>query len=467
MHIVNANALAFPSIVSRERSSAPDAQISFLDFEILFRTSRVSKAALDAPFVVDAATNAIELLENSLDWLDNVTRTLRWRSQHLSALKNGHLNGQQPIARLPPELIRLVFEYHAEEQRLGPDPNSLAFYVPGHWLELSSVCRNWRLNLFHTPAIWANGIFHFHLEQALVSLPLAKDVPLNIDLKYSRRGYYTGYYRDDDGLAALAKLSRLFTRAWRISYVPYVEKDALAFIEIVCSKPLPNLQTLRIIYPDEDLAGDFLPQALAVHSNLRFLTLTNVFLTWPPVHGQLLSLNIDLEACYNSGRTLAHITVLFDVLARNMSLRTLKLCYSFDDVNLPDESPASRTHLPHLKNLYLRHNGPEASMYVLDRLRLPSLQELSMEDELDHSHQSALRMFTSISYAWASEPTDDPPNFLLLKHPARSLDSIKHFLELSLPGCPASLNERLNSNIQLSIKKMEPEDSEFLFERKL
>ncbi|TFK69592.1 hypothetical protein BDN72DRAFT_608394 [Pluteus cervinus] len=85
-------------------------------------------------------------------------------------------NALMPVARLPPELMSIIFLY-ARDSRA---PNSRSKMV----LIISWICRTWRRNSLNFSQLWSEIDFHHHMGIKKF-LTRSRQSPLSIKLNYS------------------------------------------------------------------------------------------------------------------------------------------------------------------------------------------------------------------------------------------------------------------------------------------
>lgn len=356
----------------------------------------MSKAALETCTPVDATdSEAILLLEHSVAWLEAAAQVHRHRLLRLSARRNERANLCIPVARLPVEIMRLVFQYDAD-QHYAYDRTFID--VDDIWLRLSRVCRAWRRIVFDMPTLWANDLYGLGEGQAAdVLLPLAREQPLNIDLVHG----------DSISNLCIDNYRNLLPRAWRINYATFTPEDALSLMNLLSEGPLPCLETLVFSVSTRSFSYKKLPHKLtmAEHPQLRHLTLGNIYMR-PPALGMLHSLDINLYEWEEKQKP--SIETVMDALSLNKSLRKLFLHYTLGRVKLHPNSPLPRLALPCLEVLSLQHRDSKTSQALLDSMQVEGLKEIILHEfDLTKSVDDALRVFEIILSAWIVPPQQE------------------------------------------------------------
>ncbi|KZV71247.1 hypothetical protein PENSPDRAFT_751955 [Peniophora sp. CONT] len=275
----------FPSIlpIPQELSNDPHSGFSMNICETLLQADRASKAALAAGNPLDS-TGSIPLLDGSIDSIETTPQVLRSRSPPPRALDNETMNADAPISRLPTELIHYIFRYDADEHRIDCGEG---LSIKTSWFRLARVCRVWRCVVFNMPDLWRDDIFSFR-EKWMDILPLTKGLPLNLRLV---------------GTSALKFVGRhdvvpLAPRAYNIRAEIRGNQDVRTLVDVLCSEPLPHLQTVTLLGTRTRKREQPAAAKMARHPHLHFLTLNNIYLE-PPPQGALYTLQLDMTGLYD------------------------------------------------------------------------------------------------------------------------------------------------------------------------
>ncbi|KZV71260.1 hypothetical protein PENSPDRAFT_414316 [Peniophora sp. CONT] len=381
--------LPFPSMLPLESSDEPDCKLSLEDFGTLLRADDLSKLAIVSPSGIDVVTSALEHLDDALSWLDRISRNLRRRFNRLSAYEKGRRNISLPIARLPVEIFRDIFEYHVKSYEDS--------YVTGPlgWRILGAVCRQWRLILFDASHIWADNLEGLSVEKVHTLLALTNHAQLDLDFPE---------HVPLDPFYAKEKLYQLLPRAWRFSCWTSTKKSLRELLTIIESRnPLPSLRELRL-YFHADMSTrmhKLLIPTMENYANLQTLCFYNLYMR-PPQCGRLTSLEIEYDATVDRWATeRPTLIILLEALSQNPSLQHLLLSYSVTQIDAP-MSTSQRVSLPCLTSLSFYFWG-SLPADILDHLWIPSLESATIlwrSRERNGNATHGLQIYTSLLRAW-------------------------------------------------------------------
>ncbi|KZV71235.1 hypothetical protein PENSPDRAFT_650844 [Peniophora sp. CONT] len=363
----------FPTILPLDTTIGTDIEVTPHALEQLLQADQVLKEALVMGSLHAIPTDKTSLLETSATWLEDAARTMHRRIAYLASVDNELANSRTPVASLPTELLRTIFQYDADKHRLKRNKRDICH----SWMRLGMVCRWWRRVLFNMPRVWADDLCDLGFEKGLQFLPLAKGAPLNVVLRekdkiFEDRGSIT---------SATPGLSCAIWSAQRIRYTPSVAEDASRFLDLLCSNPLPTLESLTMDCSDCD-TGDILSEAVMAESpKLRYLHFEGVF-ALPSAPGQLRSLSIEL---WDSGHK-PSMDMLLDLLSQCPVLRELSLQSALDSQEvLSPKRRLERLRLPCVTSLHLYHEEMLSTVF-LDRLSVPKMKKLQFGDDGDTEH---------------------------------------------------------------------------------
>ncbi|KZV74643.1 hypothetical protein PENSPDRAFT_749193 [Peniophora sp. CONT] len=342
-----------------------------------------TQLALDAP-------DAISFSEPFMNSADPAHLILSRDLERIRSLLREKANTNLPIARLPVEILRAVFYNHADENectivhQMWRD----TFSIARSWFILGQVCRLWRRVLFDMPSLWANKLFTLGVRKAPVLLPLAKEALLDINL-CNRIGQSDGTW---------AYWEPYMKRAWRITNESYIVDQAIPFMNLLSSKPLPHLRAIKL---SRHYLQDAMPIAvMADHPVLSSITMHNVYMC-PPHLGVLSYLRIDLSR--PDLRPRPSYGMLFEVLSRNRQLKHLELVDVLDE-DAHADGPAEQLPLHALTSLTLNHGNYTLSIAILDGLQLPSLRTAKVQhDDVYPNAALALPLYRSLLNVWSRD----------------------------------------------------------------
>ncbi|VDB86464.1 unnamed protein product [Peniophora sp. CBMAI 1063] len=277
----------------------------------------------------------------------------------LCALEREDRNMSLPIARLPTEVMRYIFQSDADDHRMSPGER---LEVDKTWLRLGNVCRLWRRIVFSMPEIWADDLFAFGKDRWMRALPLTKGAPLDVDLLWGCSLKDVG--SDQDALS-------IVSRAWRISTSKSGEEDVRIIVDAVCSTSLPLFQTLTLNNPRNEEGGPPTTAQMAEHPRLQLLSLTNIYLA-PSVHGRLSTLKVNLSGIKDYLKP--SLDAVLQLLLGNTQLCTLELRHCYPAVRPGPGLTAPRVAFPFLSTFHLEYAFVDNSAEIFNYLWLPNLR---------------------------------------------------------------------------------------------
>ncbi|KZV61725.1 hypothetical protein PENSPDRAFT_284757 [Peniophora sp. CONT] len=275
---------------------------------------------------------------------------------------------RSPIIRLPPELIRLIFEEAALQYRAHRLQVGAADRRCRHWMYLGHVCHSFRSILLDMHALWAGAIFAHDLHGAYQELfRRAHSAPLNIDISFHEKSLEKIEFAKRQlararGIAvthADSAVSFAHELTYAVDTFPSLESIELSFYPgcFSDSEPVPSSRKRLPELVDMCAASQ-----LAKFPSLKHLHLSNISI---PFSGSssLTSLSLSLSLSQNEDGFRAPPTPFLDMLRRCPELKELRL------INwLPDFTNSSLEHhacisLPHLETSHL--DGPRLDVTLL------------------------------------------------------------------------------------------------------
>ncbi|KAJ3749187.1 hypothetical protein DFH05DRAFT_655895 [Lentinula detonsa] len=254
------------------------------------------------------------------------------------SLVRGVRNLLQPINRLPPELLTLIFR---QTQSHLPDflPIRDLSSSSWQWLSLLQVCRHWRGLIASSPQLWSeldSGILPERFLKRSSAVPLKAYLGLKL------------YNLSEDMLDSIASQSMRFQElhldadSWHSS--------ATIFHQFKC--PAPILTSLTLVTDGRDIVSGALPQLFSGEMpSLRKLCLKHLT-SWPKGYFQNLT-----HVCLYDQNEITRPTMdeFLDFLSNSPFLEELALVRAGPtgmDGAAQLHSPPSRTvSLPHLRQL--------------------------------------------------------------------------------------------------------------------
>lgn len=267
------------------------------------------------------------------------------------------------------------------------------------------------------PELWANDLFAFGAKRWKRILPLTKSAPLNLDLVWSSCLERVGG-RDMLSLAP---------RAWRINIDGIRDKDVRTVVALLCSEPLPLLQTAVLDNSSNNRGEQPTNARMPEHPHLRSLTLTDMYLA-PPRRGALHVFKLDLSGLDDKRKP--SIDAALHSLEENANLRALELRECFPDIRSESGPPPRRYTFSALTSLSFSHNGetPSTAMRFLDHLWLPALQHAKIAAPRTRNVDSVLAMLRRIIRLWL-EPHTGPG----LNNVSKSTTSSRQSINVKVP----------------------------------
>ncbi|KAI0045609.1 hypothetical protein FA95DRAFT_1607578 [Auriscalpium vulgare] len=275
---------------------------------------------------------------------------------------DAHVCEAVPVARLPPEILILIFSVLSSIDRPGPTLESSGTKIGLGWLNVTYVCQRWRSIAVNEPTLWASAIALPSVLGdfwATESLSRAQDVPLTVTSCNACYPARSGPHPNAEFIGAnLARTCAILD----LQTYPHC-------LRVLCT-PAPLLHTLGICIPktrDPPPLPEGLFGGAAGLPELRHLSVTayTAFSWTQLLLPQLVSINIKMHERTVPGAVLAS---LFAALGRMRALERLALQ---PKVTTKDISQVPITPLPVLRYLTLRTTVQQA-LLILERLRIPA-----------------------------------------------------------------------------------------------
>ena len=293
-----------------------------------------------------------------------VSRTLDDSNSHLVTSEHPPTSAQHPPAlRLLPEILAVIFAFHAEANPTNPDRShaiipegmTLAQFKLG-WITITHVCSLWRHVALDHCTLWTSHRFNLGLEWSTEMLRRAGGAPLK--LNFSEQ--VIPYPPSEDNVANV--IPRLLHR---VSTLTIEDKACTSAVLDTLTLPAPLLRSLTIstsrfaVLP-QSLFGDVVP-------NLHHLFLSNALPTWTSVALTCLkSLSITIDRNIDTVNLPSYAN-LFNALQTMYNLESLFL------VGCIPSGPChfeQKVYLPKLRYLLLICHVP-GYRQVLEHLKFP------------------------------------------------------------------------------------------------
>lgn len=340
---------------------------------------------------LEQLTAQINGLQASHDELVRVMRNLQARAARIQ-------NAKAAVARLPPDVLVLIFE---ECRHLNPQWSGVLSLLrqPPVEIRLSHVCSQWRAVALSTPSVWSS--IHFPFEH--------KEESLNEYLKRSEGSLLQVY------LGPWAKYPNL-ERTLATVLMPHVGRFQELVLDAVSRETLsalllafrdvaaPSLRRLRVMCRGTILTHGPLPVANIFTKGAPLLTdvrLDNVPVILPDPGTEMLSFSVYPGPQFPMSRIGFH-----QVLAGCPSLKVLHL-RGF--VELVAQAPISPIHLPTLRELVVNGRILANGLRLFDLISVPNIDTLILEDVkapslasihkfIARSHPHAFQSLTKLRY---------------------------------------------------------------------
>jgi hypothetical protein len=293
-----------------------------------------------------------------------VSRTLDDSDSDLVTSEHPRTSAQHtPALRLLPEILAVIFAFHAEANPTNPDRNdvvipegmTLAQFKLG-WITVTHVCSLWRHAALDHSTLWAHHRFNLGLEWATEMLRRAGGAPLK--LTFSEQ--VVPYPPSEDNVANI--IPQLLHR---VSTLTIEGEACTSAILDTLTLPAPLMRSLtigasRLAVLPQSLFGDVVP-------NLHHLFLSNALPTWTSVALtclKSLSITIDRNADMSNMPSYAD---LFNALQTMHNLESLFLMGCIPSGPCHFEK---KVQLPKLQYLLLSCHVP-GFRQVLEHLKFP------------------------------------------------------------------------------------------------
>ena len=197
-----------------------------------------------------------------------------------------------PALRLLPEILAVIFAFHAEANPTNPDRNDIV--IPDGmtlvqfrlgWITVTHVCSLWRHVALDYCTLWTHHLFNLGLEWTIEMLRRAGGAPLKLTVSEQ----VVPYPPSEDNVANV--IPQLLHR---VSTLTIEEKACTSAVLDTLTLPAPLMRSLtisasRLAVLPQSLFGDVVP-------SLHHLFLSNALPTWTSValtYLKSLSITID------------------------------------------------------------------------------------------------------------------------------------------------------------------------------
>ncbi|KAH9998395.1 hypothetical protein BJV77DRAFT_750707 [Russula vinacea] len=223
-----------------------------------------------------------------------------------------------PALRLLPEILAVIFAFHAEANPTNPDGNGPEGMTPAQfrlgWITITHVCSHWRQVAFDHCTLWAHHRFNLGLEWTTEMLRRAGGAPLRLSLSKE----VVPFPPSEDSAANV--ISQLLHR---VSTLTIEEGACTQAVLDTLTFPAPlmgslSISTSRFAVLPRTLFADIVP-------NFHHLFLVNALPTWTSVALTCLkSLSITMDR-HTDMSSMPSYANLFSALQTMHSLESLFL----------------------------------------------------------------------------------------------------------------------------------------------
>lgn len=267
-----------------------------------------------------------------------------------------------PALRLLPEILAVIFAFHAEANPTNPDGNGPEGMTPAQfrlgWITITHVCSHWRQVAFDHCTLWAHHRFNLGLEWTTEMLRRAGGAPLRLSLSKE----VVPFPPSEDSAANV--ISQLLHR---VSTLTIEEGACTQAVLDTLTFPAPlmgslSISTSRFAVLPRTLFADIVP-------NFHHLFLVNALPTWTSVALTCLkSLSITMDR-HTDMSSMPSYANLFSALQTMHSLESLFLIGCIPLGPFPCRMEQS-VHLPKLRLLLLSCHV-QGFRHVLEHLEFP------------------------------------------------------------------------------------------------
>ncbi|KAI0248723.1 hypothetical protein BJV78DRAFT_1233838 [Lactifluus subvellereus] len=280
-----------------------------------------------------------------------------------------HLH-DSPVLRLLPEILVIIFSFHAEANPVEEDVGHEDVFFGGMtraqfrlgWITVTHVCSLWRRVALDHSCLWTDQRFNLGLKWTAEMLCRAGSAPLN--LTFSEEFVPFPPSKDDAATVISKLLHRVSTLIVKEGAFKPAVLDALTL-------PAPLVSSLRMSSASGKLV--ILPRSLFADSDpkLRHLFLCNILPIWTaPVLTGLKSMCLKIN-CHADVGDIPSYTDLFDALRAMPGLEALELGGCLPLGAFPHSLKEQKVELPNLWQLVLHGHAPGFHQ-ILEHLDFPA-----------------------------------------------------------------------------------------------